>query len=82
MKNVVFTYDTIQYGERGEACAMILLEDDRAKAIKEAFGEHPEDPHKAYFLRERAIGFCWSCEHIRGRGYVDNSIKSVEVKEA
>lgn len=29
-----------------------------------------------------AIGFCWSCEHIRGRGYVDNSIKSVEVKEA
>lgn len=24
MKNVIFTYDTIQNGERGEACAMIL----------------------------------------------------------
>ena len=27
MKNVIFTYDTIQNGERGEACAMILVED-------------------------------------------------------
>lgn len=27
-------------------------------------------------------GFCWSCEHLRGRSYVENSIKSVEVKEA
>lgn len=44
MKNVIFTYDTIQNGERG-------------------------------------IGFCWSCEHLRGRSYVENSIKSVEVKE-
>lgn len=35
-----------------------------------------------YFLRERGIGFCWSCEHLRGRSYVENSIKSVEVKEA
>lgn len=38
MKNVIFTYDTIQNGERGE--------------------------------------------HLRGRSYVENSIKSVEVKEA
>lgn len=66
MKNVIFTYDTIQNGERGEACAMILVEDAQA----------------GYFLRERGIGFCWSCEHLRGRGYVENSIKSVEVKEA
>lgn len=29
MKNVIFTYDTIQNGERGEACAMILVEDAR-----------------------------------------------------
>ena len=68
MKNVIFTYDTIQNGERGEACAMILVEDAQAWA--------------GYFLRERGIGFCWSCEHLRGRGYVENSIKSVEVKEA
>lgn len=55
MKNVIFSYDTIQNGERGEA---------------------------GYFLRERGIGFCWSCEHLRGRGYVENSIKSVKVEEA
>ena len=30
MKNVIFTYDTIQNGERGEACAMILVEDAQA----------------------------------------------------
>lgn len=46
-----------------------------------AFSE--KDNTKAgYFLRERGIGFCWSCEHLRGRSYVENSIKSVEVKEA
>lgn len=27
MKNVIFTYDTIQNGERSEASAMILVED-------------------------------------------------------
>lgn len=32
MKNVIFTYDTIQNGERGEACAMILVEDAQAWA--------------------------------------------------
>lgn len=30
MKNVIFTYDTIQNGERGEACAVILVEDAQA----------------------------------------------------
>ena len=65
MKNVIFTYDTIQNGERGEACAMILVEDAQAWALQSA-----------------GIGFCWSCEHLRGRSYVENSIKSVEVKEA
>ena len=50
-------------------------------AAQSAFSE--KDNTKAgYFLRERGIGFCWSCEHLRGRSYVENSIKSVEVKEA
>ena len=81
MKNVIFTYDTIQNGERGESCAMILVEDAQAWALQSAFSE--KDNTKAgYFLRERGIGFCWSCEHLRGRCYVENSIKSVEVKEA
>ena len=81
MKNVIFTYDTIPNGERGEACAMILVEDAQAWALQSAFSG--KDNTKAgYFLRERGIGFCWSCEHLRGRSYVENSIKSVEVKEA
>ena len=79
MKNVIFTYDTIQNGERGEACAMILVEDDKAAEIKAAFASGSMEGH---FIRERANGFCWGCEHLRGRGYVENSIKSVEVKEA
>lgn len=39
MKNVIFTYDTIQNGERGEACAMILVEDAQAWALQSAFSE-------------------------------------------
>ena len=80
MKNVIFTYDTIQNSERGEACATLLVDDARAWALQAAFSG--KDNTKAgYFLRERAIGFCWSCEHLRGRGYVENSIKSVKVEE-
>lgn len=72
---------TVKNGERGEACAMILVEDAQAWALQSAFSG--KDNTKAgYFLRERGIGFCWSCEHLRGRSYVENSIKSVEVKEA
>lgn len=78
MKNVIFTYDTIQNGERGEACAMILVEDDKAAEIKAAFASGSMEDH---FIRERANGFCWGCEHLRGRKYVDDSIKAVEVKE-
>ena len=81
MKNVIFTYDTIQNGERSEACAMILVEDAQAWALQSAFSGK-DNTQAGYFLRERGIGFCWSCEHLRGRGYVENSIKSVEVKEA
>ena len=81
MKNVIFTYDTIQNGERSEACVMILVEDAQAWALQSAFSGK-SNTHAGYFLRERGIGFCWSCEHLRGRGYVENSIKSVEVKDA
>lgn len=81
MKNVIFTYGTIQNGERSEACAMILVEDAQAWALQSAFSGK-DNTKASYFLRERGIGFCWSCEHLRGRSYVENSIKSVEVKEA
>ena len=78
MKNVIFTYDSILNGECGEACASILMDDDRAAEIKAAFASKSLD---GYLLRERANGFCWGCEHLRGRKYVDDSIKSVDVKE-
>lgn len=35
----------------------------------------------AYIMRERAIGFCWSYEHLRGRGFIEDSIKSVQVED-
>ena len=81
MKKVIFTYDTIQNGESSEACAMILVEDAQAWALQSAFSGK-DNTKASYFLRERGIGICWSCEHLRGRSYVENSIKSVEVKEA
>ena len=60
---------------------MILLDDAQAWALQSAFSGK-DNTQAGYFLRERGIGFCWSCEHLRGRSYVENSIKSVEVKEA
>lgn len=39
MKSVIFTYDTIQNGERGEACAMILVEDAQAWALNPPLAE-------------------------------------------
>lgn len=81
MKKVIFTYGTIQNGESSEACAMILVEDAQAWALQSAFSGK-DNTKASCFLRERGIGFCWSCEHLRGRSYVENSIKSVEVKEA
>ncbi len=85
MKKVIFTYDSKdmkhgQNGEIGEACAAILVEDGRADEIRAAFNENRKAA-AAYTMRERAIGFCWSCEHLRGRGYIEGSLKSVEVKE-
>ena len=51
MKNVIFTYDTIQNGERGEACAMILVEDAQAWALQSAFRK---GQHQGRIFSERA----------------------------
>lgn len=64
----------------GEACASILLDDDRAEEIRAAFNENRKAA-ASYTMRERAIGFCWSCEHLRGRGFIEDSIKSVQVED-
>lgn len=85
MKRVTFTYDSKDMkhginGEIGEACTSILLDDDRAGEIRAAFNENRKAA-AAYIMRERAIGFCWSCEHLRGRGFIEGSIKSVQVED-
>lgn len=85
MKRVTFTYNSKDMkhgisGEIGEACASILLDDDRAEEIRAAFNENRKAA-AAYIMRERAIGFCWSCEHLRGCGFIEGSIKSVQVED-
>lgn len=82
MTNLILTYDTIQDGEVGEACVAIPLEHDRAAQFKAAF-EHSPALHKgeAFELRDLANRFCASCEKVRRREYVDESIKSVELRE-
>lgn len=85
MKRVTFTYDSKDMkhgisGEIGKACASILLDDDRAEEIRAAFNENRKAA-AAYIMRERAIGFCWSCEHLRGLGFIEGSIKSVQVED-
>ena len=63
-------------GETGEACAEIVLEDEGAEQIKAALA-----PNGDLLRRLKAEGFCRSCEYLRGRMYVENSLKSAEVKE-
>ena len=80
MKNLTITYDTMQNGEVGEACVFIPMED--AQANKAAF-EKSEllSKREAYDLRDAVNGFVKYCERARGREYMSDSIKTVEVKE-
>lgn len=82
MKNLTITYDTMQNGEVGEACVFIPMEDAQANKIKVAF-EKSEllSRREAYDLRDAVSGFVKYCERARGREYMSDSIKTVEVKE-
>lgn len=82
MKNLTITYDTMQNGEVGEACVLIPMEDAQANKIKAAF-EKSEllSKREAYDLRDAVNGFVKYCERARGREYMSDSIKTVEVKE-
>lgn len=82
MKNLTITYDTMQNGEVGEACVFIPMEDAQANKIKSAF-EKSEllSKREAYDLRDAVNGFVKYCERARGREYMSDSIKTVEVKE-
>lgn len=83
MKNVIFTYDSRVKGEEGETCMNILMDDDRAAAIKAAYdnrqgGSEIED----ILLRCKVDELCAACEALRGRKYLRNSIKCVKIEEA
>lgn len=82
MKNLTITYDTMQNGEVGEAYVFIPMEDAQANKIKAAF-EKSEllSKREAYDLRDAVNGFVKYCERARGREYMSDSIKTVEVKE-
>lgn len=82
MKNLTITYDALQNGEVGEACVFIPMEDAQANKIKAAF-EKSEllSKREAYDLRDAVSGFVKYCERARGREYMSDSIKTVEVKE-
>lgn len=82
MKNLTVTYDTLQNGESGEACVSIPMDDEQAERIKAAFdGSVVISKREAFDLRDAVSGFVKFCEHARGREYVPDSIKTVEVKE-
>lgn len=82
MKNLVITYDALQNGESGETCVSITMEDEQAEKIKAAFEDSEIlSKREAFDLRDAVNGFVKFCERARGREYVSDSIKAVEVRE-
>ena len=82
MKNVIFTYDSRAKGEEGEACMTILLDDDRAATVKAAYDNRQGSSEiEDNLLPSKVDDLCAACEMLRGRKYLRNSIKCVEVKE-
>lgn len=83
MKNVIFTYDSRVKGEKGETCMNILLDDDRAAAIKAAYDNRQGSSEiEDILLRCKVDELCAACEALRGRKYLRNSIKCVKIEEA
>ena len=83
MKNITFTYDSWMDGEQGEACMTVLMDDDRAAAVKAAYDNRQGSSEiEDILLRCKVDDLCAACEALRGRKYLRNSIKCVEIKEA
>lgn len=67
MKNVIFTYDSRVKGEEGETCMNILLDDDRAAAIKAAYDNRQGSSEiEDILLRCKVDDLCAACEALRG----------------
>lgn len=82
MKNVIFTYDSRMKGEEGEACMTVLLDDTRAAAVKAVYDNRQRNSEiEDILLRCKVDDLCAACEALRGRKYIHNSIKCVEVEE-
>lgn len=84
MKNITFTYDTVENGEHGEACLTLpMFEDDRALRIQQIATMHPMDvkgcDYELYALCHAVI--C-AAETMRGRSYTYGSVKTVELEDA
>lgn len=83
MKNVIFIYDIRAKGEEGEASVTILLDDDRAAVVKAAYDNRQGSSKvEDILLRCKVDDLCAACEALRGRKYLRNSIKCVEIEEA
>ena len=79
MKNVILTYDSRAKGEEGETCMTILLDDDRAAAVKAAYDNRQGSSEiEDILLRCKVDDLCAACEALRGR----KCIKCVEIEEA
>ena len=82
MKIVIFTYDSRARGEEGEASTNILLEDEQAATVKAAYDDRQAHSEISdILLRCKVDDLCAASETLRGRRYVHDSIKTVEVRE-
>lgn len=82
MKIVIFTYDSRARGEEGEACTNILLDDVQAATVKAAYDDRQAHSEISdILLRCKVDDLCAASETLRGRRYVHDSIKTVEVRE-
>lgn len=83
MKYVIFTYDIRMKGKEDEACMTVLLDDDRAVVVKAAYDNRQGSSEiEDILLRCKVDDLCAACEALRGRKYLRNSIKCVEIEEA
>lgn len=83
MKYVIFTYDIRMKGKEDEAYMTVLLDDDRAAVVKAAYDNRQRSSEiEDILLRCKVDDLCAACEALRGRKYLRNSIKRVEIEEA
>lgn len=82
MKYAIFTYNIRMKGEEGKACMTVLLEDAQAAAVKAAYDNRKGSSEISdILLRCKVDDLCAASETLRGRRYVHDSIKTVEVRE-